>query len=262
MQNDVIVRNYSCVSILYNSKLLAVEEVRLAAFQKGWAHTYKGEPSPGYYIGQEHPGFTQVKVVRSKTRGDPEYFVECGEGEPGLLVVQGGNVMLGYIDDEKTKEVIHVDESTAEKWYSNLGDVCFWLSSPKNGGRDIYWQSRDNALLIRGGVNYSYAQINQALVDFAANAFSLDPSDIAIAVIGEKLSSEHDDDCLARIEISSTVPQGKQATIEGQFLQAVQASSIPKGYKPSRVSFGTIPRNFKGAVLVADLKELWKDLVA
>ena len=35
------------------------------------------------------------------------------------------------------------------KWYTNLGDMVFWLSNPVNGGKDVFWQSRDNALLIK-----------------------------------------------------------------------------------------------------------------
>ena len=35
-----------------------------------------------------------------------------------------------------------------------------------NGGKDVFWQSRDNALLIKGGANYSYDQINDDLTKF------------------------------------------------------------------------------------------------
>jgi len=47
--------------------------------------------------------------------------------------------------------------------YVNLGDVCFWLRAEEgtvHGGaiQDIYWVSRDSALLIRGGANYAYDQ--------------------------------------------------------------------------------------------------------
>lgn len=42
--------------------------------------------------------------------------------------------------------------------------VCFHLYS--NGGKDVFWQSRDNALLIKGGANYSYDQINDDLTKF------------------------------------------------------------------------------------------------
>ena len=44
--------------------------------------------------------------------------------------------------------------------YTNLGDMCFWLRNPVNGRKDLYWQSRDNALLIKGGANYSYVSLS------------------------------------------------------------------------------------------------------
>ena len=48
--------------------------------------------------------------------------------------------------------------------YTNLGDVCFRLANANDGGYDYYWLSRDSALLIRGGANYAYEQINAELV--------------------------------------------------------------------------------------------------
>ena len=40
--------------------------------------------------------------------------------------------------------------------------MCFWLRNPVNGRKDLYWQSRDNALLIKGGANYSYVRVSLA----------------------------------------------------------------------------------------------------
>lgn len=241
-----------------------LEDLRTRSFKRGWAHTYKKEPSPGYYIGQAHLGFTKVKVVRSTDQGDSSFLQECEEGEPGLLVAHGRNLMLGYIDDAKTKEVIVSapdKQGRSERWYLNLGDVCFWLRNPANGEKDIFWQSRDNALLIRGGVNYSYAQINEALIEMATKEYNLGPNDIAIAVVGMRLSSEHDDECLARVELSPSLPHDVKKKIQEDFARASHAADIPKAYKPLHVSFGEIPRNFKGALLVADLKKLWKAIL-
>ena len=42
-----------------------------------------------------------------------------------------------------------------------LGTNCF------SGGDDFYWLSRDSALLIRGGANYSHEQINSELTLWA-----------------------------------------------------------------------------------------------
>ena len=59
--------------------------------------------------------------------------------------------MSGYVGNE-------VDTSKAlveGGWYVNLGDIVFRLRSVADGAHDYYWQSRDSALLIRGGANYA-----------------------------------------------------------------------------------------------------------
>ena len=45
----------------------------LAAFEKGWKHEWRGEPQAAYYIGREHRGFTEVRVVRSVSPGEAGY---------------------------------------------------------------------------------------------------------------------------------------------------------------------------------------------
>ena len=47
--------------------------------------------------------------------------------------------------------------------------------SAADGGFDYYWLSRDSALLIRGGANYAYEQINAELQSFAVKEFGLKP---------------------------------------------------------------------------------------
>ena len=47
---------------------------------------------------------------------------------------------------------------------------CTYLVLSTNyfsGGDDFYWLSRDSALLIRGGANYSHEQINSELTLWA-----------------------------------------------------------------------------------------------
>lgn len=62
-------------------------------------------------VGQPLPGVF-MKVV------DPETGRELGAGEPGLLLVKGPNVMMGYLGDEaKTREVI------ADGYYAT-GDIA------------------------------------------------------------------------------------------------------------------------------------------
>ena len=53
----------------------------LVAFERGWKHAWKGELQTAYYIGREHPGFTEVRVVRNVKEGAPGYL-EVGEWPP------------------------------------------------------------------------------------------------------------------------------------------------------------------------------------
>ena len=77
--------------------------------------------------------------------------------------------------------------------YVNLGDVVFRLASSHDSGYDYYWLSRDSALLIKGGSNYAYEQINVELAAFVANEYRLPAADVEVAVVGLRLCSEHED---------------------------------------------------------------------
>ena len=69
----------------------------------------------------------------------------------------------------------------------------------------------------------------------------------------QKLRSEHEDDCCVTVELSMPAA-AKQSEIEGSFLSAAKGS-VSKGSRPDRLRFAKIPRNFKGAILVPDLKK-------
>ena len=58
------------------------EAARLTAFQAGWAHEYKEQASPGYYIGRPHPPFTECRVVKSIESSSSDFLVDCELGEP------------------------------------------------------------------------------------------------------------------------------------------------------------------------------------
>ncbi len=225
------------------------EEQKLRAFQRGWAHTWKGESQSGYYVGRPHSPHTDVRVVRSTTRGEDGYFVQCAEGEPGPLITRGDNLMHEYVKDpEATRCVLHDGG-----WYSGLGDICFWLTNDNDGARDYYWMSRESALLMRGGANYAYAQINAELKTFIADRYDLPADSFDVAVVGLLIESEHEDDCCVTIELASPKARAKQAEIGRTFLSDA-AGTVSKGARPDRLRFGKIPRNFKGAILVRDLK--------
>jgi acyl-CoA synthetase (AMP-forming)/AMP-acid ligase II len=56
-----------------------------------------------------------------------------------------------------------------QPWYTNLGDVCFWLRSPVDGvSEDLYWLSRQSSLLIRGGANYAYDQVEKGQLSLSS----------------------------------------------------------------------------------------------
>jgi acyl-CoA synthetase (AMP-forming)/AMP-acid ligase II len=244
----------TCLQVM-GTPLYLDEDARLDAFRRGWAHTWRGEPQGGYYIGRPHPPYTECRVVRSVERGNADYLVDCGSGEPGHLITRGDNLMSGYVSDEEaTREVMHEGG-----WYSGLGDVCFRLAGGLDGADDFYWVSRDSAMLIRGGANYSYAQINTELKAWMKERYALAEDAFEVAVVGLKIDSEHEDTCCVTVELATEDARGKRAEIERTFLPEASAG-VSKGARPERLRFAEVPRNFKGAILVPDLKEACREV--
>jgi len=232
------------------------EEEKLRVFRRGWSHTWNKEEQPGYYIGRPHPPHTECRIVRSVAPNEEDYFVDCGEGEPGYLITRGGNVMQEYVkDDEATRKVLREGG-----WYTGLGDICFWLTNETDGERDHYWMSRETALLIRGGANYAYEQINAELKAFVARRYGLPDDAFDIAVVGLRITSEHEDECCVTVELISQEAEAKRAEIERTFLSDARRS-VSKGARPDRLRFAKIPRNFKGAVLVPELKKEYRSTI-
>ena len=252
----------TCLQVMGTPLPRGTTGAALTPFERGWAHEWKGVPSKGYYIGRPHPGNTEVMVVRSVVPGGAGYLDECADGEPGQLVCRGGFLMSGYVGDAAaTKKAIHTE---AGGWYVNLGDVCFALPAA-DGAKDYYWLSRDSALLIRGGANYAYEQINVELTKWAQAHFGSE--EVEVAVVGLKLESEHEDTCCATVELRGEAaklapPPEETEAAAAAFLaaakKAVAAGTVSKGSKPDRAMFAPIPKNFKGAVLIPDLLQAWK----
>jgi acyl-CoA synthetase (AMP-forming)/AMP-acid ligase II len=254
------------------------EEARLRSFQKGWHHKRMGgEAQPGYYIGQQHPGFTEVSVVESVSKEDGDCFMKlAGEGVAGYIVTRGGHVMTGYVDNEEaTAKALYYGDigdggnggnggsggsggSSTRPWYLNLGDVGFWLNNEDENNQDIYWMSRDSALLIRGGSNYSYEQINTELKDFLIHRMHME-SETTVAVVGLKLNSEHEDDCCVTIEMKTNTTGKDVKELETEFLALTRdkRTGVSKGAVPTHVRFAVINRNFKGAIIVKEIKNEW-----
>jgi len=105
------------------------------------------------------------------------------------------------------------------------------------------------------GANYAYEQINVELQAFVASSFSLAPEQVEVAVIGLRIDSEHEDSCCVTIELTGAA-QTKEAEVLASFLKNAK-KGVSKGAKPDRVRFAPLPRNFKGAVKLPDLKDEW-----
>jgi len=223
-------------------------------FKIGWDHSYNENPSPGYFIGRPHDNCTSARIVESVTKGEEGFMIDVEIGVPGKLVCSGGNVMAGYVKNEKVMEEVLVEDVKDGKiWYTNLGDVCFNLKG-SDGGVNFYWMSRDSALLIRGGSNYSYAQVENELTKISKDEWG-ENINIEIAVVGMRINSEHEDDCLVMIEFNGEV---NDDIVEEEFM-AVMSRCASKGAKPSQMIKGKIPKNFKGAILVKELKKIWEE---
>lgn len=224
------------------------EAARLACFERGWQHNWQGAPLCGYYIGRPTPPFTECRIVQAIEPGQPGFLKDQAEGQPGYLITRGDNLMGGYVGDPAATAAV-----LPEGWYTGLRDVAFRLRNPADGEWDYYWVSRDSALLIRGGANYAYDQISRELSDFVAARYGLEPARFDLAVVGLRLESEHEDACCVTLELKDGVPEAVRRSIAEGFLAAARAS-VGKGARPDRLLLAPIPRNFKGAVLVPELK--------
>ena len=249
----------TCLQVM-GTPLTLSEAERLQAFKAGWAHAHNGQEQVGYYIGRPHPPFTECRIVKSVDdgAGGEGGFEDCADGEPGQLITRGDNLMGGYVGNEAATRKALGNEGG---WYTNLGDVCFRLRNASDGGHDYYWLSRDSALLIRGGANYAYEQINAELKGFVASEFGLAPEQVEVAVVGLRVASEHEDECCVTIELTGAALE-QQAAIEKNFVsRAKKIGAVSKGAKPDHVRLAPLPRNFKGVVKVPDLKEEWQKLL-
>jgi len=235
----------TCLQALGTPRALS-ERAKLAAFERGWGH--RSGRQPGYWIGRPHPPHTQARIVAAVDPRSPHFMAPRGEGEAGYLIVRGDNLMQGYLGDpQATAAVFH------DGWYTGLLDVGFWLKNPEDGEFDFYWMSRESNLLIRGGANYAYEQINRELSSFLAEHAGLAESEFELAVVGLKLDSEHEDACCVTVSPLSERARAMQGEIQEALLRSA-AEQVGKGAKPDRVRFEPIPKNFKGAILANELK--------
>ncbi|HUT71512.1 MAG TPA: class I adenylate-forming enzyme family protein [Desulfatiglandales bacterium] len=236
----------TCLQVIGTPRHLS-EKATLEAFKHGWNHRVNSQAQPGYYIGRPHHPFTEARIVQSITPATNGYMKDCDNGRPGYLITRGSNLMSGYVKDaEATREAFH------QGWYTGLKDIAFALKNEQDGAPDYYWVTRESTLLIRGGANYAYDQINSELTNFVSHYYQLPEDSFDIAVVGLKVDSEHEDSCCVTIEIKNQQAQEKVVEIEKTFTD-MATQHISKGAKPDYIRFAQIPRNFKGAVLVKEL---------
>ena len=155
--------------------------------------------------------------------------------------------MSHYVGDDKA-----TDSVFQEGWYTGLRDVVFALKNEADGELDYYWMTRDSALLIRGGANYSYDQIADELSKVLLEDFDLKKEQFRLAVIGLRVQSEHEDSCCVTIQLGPEAAD-KQPQLEAEFIDRA-LKKVPKGFRPDYVRFADIPTNFKGLVLIPELR--------
>jgi len=241
----------TCLQVMATPRTISKNEL-IKVFEAGWSHYYKGQKTVGYYIGREHSPFTRVKVVKSIDPEGEAYFQPCETGEPGYLITQGPNIMNYYIGDtEATRDVFR------EGWYIGLRDIVFALRNEQDGQLDYYWVSRDSELLIRGGANYAYDRVTTELSKVLVEDFHLEVELFKLAVVGLRVESEHEDTCCVTIELSKEVAD-MQPQLEANFVEKAY-KRVSKGARPDYIRFAKIPLNFKGAVLVPELKQEFKE---
>lgn len=240
----------TCLQVLGTPPGLDADEAH-AAFRRGWEHVRGGGAQPGNYLGRPHPPWTEVRVVHSVVPGSEGFMVYCPDGTAGYLVARGGNVMAGYVGDEAaTRAVLH------DGWYTGLGDVCYRLPSASGADHDYYWMCRESGLLIRGGANASCEQVAAELRAFTWERYGLGADDVDMAVVGLRLESEHDDACCVLLELLSPLARDLRPDLEASWVVEARAT-VSKGSRPDRLVLAPVPRNFKGAVVMSELKEMF-----
>ncbi len=237
----------TCLQVMATPRTLSPTGL-MKAFEAGLSHTYRGERTVGYYIGREHFPVTRVKVVKSTDPGNKSYLLPCDTGEPGYLITQGANIMSHYVNDVEATE-----SAFRDGWYTGLRDIAFALRNKADGQLDYYWVTRDSALLIRGGANYAYDQVAAELAKILTADFHMKAEQFKLAVVGLRVESEHEDSCCVTIELSEEVSHKRQE-LEADFKGRAR-EKVPKGFRPDFVRFAKIPTNFKGLVLIPELKQ-------
>jgi acyl-CoA synthetase (AMP-forming)/AMP-acid ligase II len=240
----------TCLQVMATPRTMPKDEL-MKAFEAGWSHQYKGEPTVGYYIGREHSPFNQVKVVKSIDPNCKGFLKPCKTGEPGYLVTRGSNLMNYYIGDAQATESVFQQE-----WYTGLRDIVFALSNSRDRQFDYYWMSRDSALIVRGGANYACEPIAAELSKVLTEDFHLKSDQFRLAVVGLRINSEHEDSCCVTIELNPEVAN-VELQLNTDFIEKAK-HRVSKSARPDYVRFAKIPLSFKGEISIPELKQDYK----
>ncbi|MEM7387761.1 MAG: hypothetical protein AAF514_22730, partial [Verrucomicrobiota bacterium] len=79
-----------------------------------------------------------------------------------------------------------------------------------------------------------------------------------LAVVGLRLKSEHEDECCVTVDLQTEIATARQAEMEIHFLTDAR-KAVSKGSRPDHLRFDSIPKNFKGAIVVPELKATFKE---
>ncbi len=237
----------TCLQVLGTPATLSVE-ARRRAFQRGWDHQ-NGE-RPGYWIGRPHEPHTEVRLVASVEPGHEALMRPVAEGKPGYLVARGENLMMEYVRQPDVTASVFQDG-----WYTGLADIGFYLLNPEDGQPDYYWMGRESAMLIRGGANYAYDQINTEIRDLLQAKLGLGEDDVDLAVVGLRWQSEHEDSACLSIELKTDAARALKTDVHHLLSAPQSREALSKAARPDFIRFASVPRNFKGAVSLPELKK-------
>ncbi|KAL8447520.1 hypothetical protein Emed_004308 [Eimeria media] len=226
------------------------DEQQLKVLERGWSHSYGGAQQAGFYVGRPHAGLTEMRIVKGVDAKDKDtYLRDCEEGEPGYLLCRGRNTMLGYANSG-------AQPFSDDGWYLGFGDIAFYLVNEEDKQKDFFWVSRAADVLIKGGANYSCQQISSDLQRFLSKAYGISAETTSVATLGIKWRSEHEDDVCVTVELPPGSSESVKKEIEKTFLRtASSCTSLAKGFKPDFVRVAEIPKTFKGAVDMGNLRK-------
>ncbi|KFG58000.1 hypothetical protein TGRUB_276155C, partial [Toxoplasma gondii RUB] len=188
-------------------------------------------------------------------------------------------------EDEKENRDEREEKETGEKEEKETGEKE--KESRLDAGRarhlDYYWVTRSADVVIKGGANYSCAQISDDIKNCLLRLYEgkLAKTQISVATISMKIQSEHEDSCCVTVELTRRPGLGEEqdkqqetereadawhaliSDINDNFLSRVRKDSslLPKASVPDYIRIGKIPTNFKGLPDSSALKKSFAELL-